>query len=381
MVHGSPSVRVLHVIPWVTSGGVERRRLELARALDPSRFEQRVVCLNARDTLQADFEKAGVSVLAIGGTGSPFDWRSIWRVAQEARTFRPHIIHGAVFEGVTLASLAGRLARVPRVVIEEISDGEHRTRRAQQLFRLYALAANECVAVSEYAKQQLVDTGIAPERVRVIVNGVSTPTAPTAEAAGAARAAWNIADTDIVIVTIGRLHNEHKRISDLIEAVALVRRSEPRIRLLVVGGGNELESLQEHARRHGVSESVSFVGYQPDVGLPLALADVFALASARESFGLVAVEAMLAGLPVVASAVGGLREIVADAETGFLVPPFQPARLADALARLCEDRALRQRLGAAGKLRARARFSAERYVADVTRLYDELSYSCLGYTS
>jgi L-malate glycosyltransferase len=365
--------RVLHVIPWVTSGGVERRRLELARALDPTHFEQRVICLEARETLRADFERAGVPVISIGGSGSVLDYRSIWRVTQEARAFAPDVIHGAVFEGVTLASLAGRLARVPRVVIEEISDGENRSKRAQALFRLYALLSDECIAVSHYAKQQLVDTGIPERRIRVIVNGVSAPNLPSEAGRAELRAEWNIGEGDLVVCTIGRLHNEHKRLTDLIEAVALAQRSDARLKLLIVGGGNERPALEQHAERQGIAERVTFTGYQTDVGLALSVADVFALASARESFGLVAVEAMLAGLPVVATSVGGLREIVADGETGYLVPPFAPDRFAQALLELCASAELRRRMGDAGRVRGEARFSAQRYVEQVADLYRSLA--------
>jgi L-malate glycosyltransferase len=372
MPSAAARIRVLHVLPWVTSGGVERRRLELARGLGADEFEQRVVCLEARETLAAEFARAGVDVLPIGGTGSLADLKSMARVVRVAREFAPHVIHGAVFEGVTLASTAGRLAGVRRVVVEEISDGENRSGRARQLFRLYALAASRCVAVSEYAKQQLVETGIPAGRIQVIVNGVSAPACHSEAALEEARARWGISADDLVVVTIGRLLNEHKRFTDLIEAVALALPQAPRLKLLVVGGGGELESLRQHAARHGVEQRVSFAGYQPDVSLPLRLGQMFALTSSRESFGLVAVEAMLASLPVVATAVGGLREIVADGQTGFLVPPFAPAQVAKALLRLGQDESLRTRLGAAGRERAEQRFSAARYVEEVAALYRHL---------
>jgi L-malate glycosyltransferase len=365
-------IRVLHVIPWLTSGGVERRRLELARSLEKASFEQRVICLSARDSLRNAFEQAGVGVVTIGGTGSPIDLRGIWRVAREARAFRPDIIHGAVFEGVTLASLAGRLARVPRVVIEEISDGENRKRRAQALFRVYASMSSECIAVSHYAKQQLIDTGIPAHRIRVVVNGVSAPSLPSDARKAELRAAWGVASGDLVVCTIGRLHNEHKRLTDLIEAVAIARSTAPHLKLLVVGGGNELPALEQHAASLGVADAVTFAGYQQDVGLGLGVADIFALASARESFGLVAVEAMLVGLPVVATGVGGLREIVADGETGHLVPPLNPPRLAQALLSLAVNSDLRRQMGEAGRIRALERFAASRYVEQVAALYRSL---------
>lgn len=366
-------IRVLHVLPWVTSGGVERRRLELARALDAKVFEQRVVCLQARDSLRADFLRAGVTVDVIGGSGSPWDFGSVLKVARLARAFSPHIIHGAVFEGVTLATLAGRLARVPNVVVEEISDGENRSRRAQLLFRAYAQLATECVAVSQYAKQQLVNSGIPSRHIRVIVNGVSPPVLPSPERVAELRGLWGLAPQDFVVCTAGRLHNEHKRITDLLDAFARLKAAVPNAKLLIIGAGQEQRALEEHARLAGVRESVTFAGYLKHVGEGFALADVFCLASARESFGLAAVEAMLTGLPVVASAVGGLREIVDDGATGFLIPPFSPPRLADALLTLARDPARRRNLGDAGRARAEALFGAARYTSEVDALYRSLA--------
>lgn len=116
-----------------------------------------------------------------------------------------------------------------------------------------------------------------------------------------------------------------------------------------------------------------FVGYQANPQPYYALMDVFALASASEAFGLVLVEAMFAGLPVVATRVGGIPTVVAEGETGLLVDPGDPLALANALLKLERSRSLRHDMGAKGRIRALTRFSAERYVADVDRLYQKLA--------
>ena len=122
----------------------------------------------------------------------------------------------------------------------------------------------------------------------------------------------------------------------------------------------------------GVHESVHFAGYTADPQPFYAVMDVFALASAAEAFGLVLVEAMFASLPVIATRVGGIPGVVDDGRTGLLVPPFSPERFAEGLLRLATDETVRRDMGARGQQRARAEFSADRYVADVDRLYQRL---------
>lgn len=130
--------------------------------------------------------------------------------------------------------------------------------------------------------------------------------------------------------------------------------------------------LQAHARELGVAERVVFAGYQYDTGLMYSIMDVFALASDREAFGLVLVEAMLYRLPVVATVAGGMKDIVADGDTGFLVPRKAPPELAAALEKLVRDRALRQRMGNAGYERGVEGFTAERFVRRMDEFYESL---------
>jgi glycosyltransferase involved in cell wall biosynthesis len=176
---------------------------------------------------------------------------------------------------------------------------------------------------------------------------------------------------DLVLVTTGRLHDGHKRVSDILRAVAGLRPAIP-AKLIVVGDGPDRQRLEALARELGIAEAVHFVGFQAQPRLFLDLADLFVLASAREGFGLVLVEAMFAGLPVVATAVGGIPNVIADGTTGILVPPEAPKAIVQAIVRLHADAALRQGLAAAGQAAALRQFTAGRYVADVDALYTRM---------
>lgn len=367
-------LRVLHCLQRIDSGGPEVRRLSLARGLEPRRYEQRVLCTQACGGLPSQFQAAGVHVTEVGSFDSILDPRPYQNALAAVRRFRPHIIHGAVYEGIALAAIAGRLGRVPIVIAEETSDPVKRSWRGNALMRVLTGLAHRVVAVSPATQKYLRQRIYLPaSKVILINNGVTE--APTADASSvqSLREQLGIEHTDLIIGTVGRLYDEHKRQSDLIRALPLVRQAHPEARLLIVGAGQDERTLRALAQALGVSKQVVFAGYQPDPTPLYQMMDVFALASQWEAFGLVLVEAMFAGLPVVATRVGGIPSIVNERETGFLVPPSDPAAIADALLALCRDAALRERMGAAGLTRARAQFTAERYVREVDALYQALA--------
>jgi glycosyltransferase involved in cell wall biosynthesis len=230
------------------------------------------------------------------------------------------------------------------------------------------------VAVSPAVERYLVDRIRVPrDKVTLIDNGaVESP--PVAAATFALlRDRFDLIAGEPVIGTVCRLFDHHKRVSDLIRALPLVRQHHPTARLLVVGDGQDREMLQDLAARLGVSKVVVFTGHLPDPRPFYGLMDVFALASAYEAFGIVLVEAMFAGVPVVATRVGGVPHVVADGDTGLLVEPGQPEALAARLTELLGDPERRRVMGEEGRRRARRYFSAERYVADVDALYQRLA--------
>jgi len=365
-------IRVLHCLNLLIPGGVERLRMSIFTRLPRDRFEHRVICTEILDDAYADRMRAvGVEIVAVGAVGSVLRPHRYRIAAREIDSWRPDIVHGAVIEGYTLASVVGRWKRAPVVIMEETSDPQNRRWKGHVLARTMAAFADLCVAVSPGVGRYLTETIHVPRsKVTVINNGVEQPTVPTSDALAALRAEYGIHDGDRVIGSVGRMADEsHKCFGDLIRALALLRDLAD-VKLVLVGDGPERPGLERLASDLGVSDRVLFAGFQLDTGPFYALMDVFALASAREAFGLVNAEAMRCGLPVVATAVGGIPDVVLDGETGLLVPPRDTAALAAALRRVLNDDVLRHWLGAAGKVRADRLFSAERYVGDIEELYD-----------
>jgi len=163
-----------------------------------------------------------------------------------------------------------------------------------------------------------------------------------------------------------------KGIVYLLEAVRLLRPEIPQVRLEIAGSGPEQARLQTQARRLGLEGCVCFLGWRADVRDLMSQWDVFVLPSLEEGFGLAAAEAMAAGLPVVASAVGGLQEIVQDGETGYLVPPRDPVLLAARLRSLLLNPGLQNAMGTAARARVREQFSPPKMVHAITEIYDGL---------
>lgn len=370
-------VRVVHCLEQMRSGGVERRRLSLARGLDPTLFKQAVICTEVSASLREQFEKAGCPVFAIGPMRHGVDWRQIRRAAQLLRELEPDIAHGAVFEGVILAVLGGRLARVPTIVAEETISPVGRRLGGHLYFRLLTGLADEVIAISQGVSDYLTKTIRLPHsKVRLIYNGVAEPQPSSVAKLESVRREFGLLPEMQLLGTVSRLAaprghapDAHKRISDAIVAMKFIARNLPNARLMIVGDGPARPFLENKATREGVRDRVIFAGFQSNTRPFLEIIDVLLLPSETEGLPLVLVEAMLASKPVIATDVAGSNEVVVPGETGFLVPVGVPESLAEKATELLQDRELRASMGAAGCRRARSLFSEERYIREVATMY------------
>ena len=367
-------IKVFHFLFRVGSGGVEQRRLSLARKLDPERYDQKLICTDAWGGLPEQFADAGCEVIDVGQIRHIADVCVYRNALKHIQQWQPDIIHGAVYEGVALAAIAGRLGKVPIIIGEETSDPVNRRWSGHLLYRILSSMTHHMVAVSPAVRDYLIKKiHIPASKVTLINNGVAEPPAASAVEVMALRERYGLTNAHFVIGTVGRLLDSHKRVSDLIRALLIVREYCPHACLLVVGSGPDESMLRQLASDLQVADAVHFAGYQVNPQPYYALMDVFTLASAAEAFGLVLVEAMFAELPVVATRVGGIPTVVLEGDTGLLVEPGEPSSLANALLKLESSSDLRSGMGKKGRTRALARFSAARYVDDVDQLYQRLA--------
>jgi glycosyltransferase involved in cell wall biosynthesis len=367
-------IRVLNIIETISSGGVERRRLSMAKLLDKSTFELKIICTNSYGSFADEIRKQGVEVIEIGSLTNFIDVKQHLKVQKIITDFNPHIIHGAIFEGITMAAINGFWKRVPIIILEETSDPQTRSWRGNVLMKILTLSAHKVIGVSPAATNYLINTlKISKNKVELITNGIATPRTVHSEETAMLKKQLKISEDEIVIGSVGRMTDDsNKRFSDLIRAFAILVKKELPVKLILVGDGVEKNKYIQQVVDLGIQKQVFFAGYQADTSLYYSLFDVFSLVSSHESFGLVLAEAMFHKLPIVATKVGGMKYIVDENETGFLVEKYDVQSIASKLEILCENKQLRQEFGQKGLLKATQNYTEKRYVDNIKEFYSNL---------
>jgi glycosyltransferase involved in cell wall biosynthesis len=375
------SGRVLITIPHLAPWGTEAQTLLLARALVEGGREVRVCCFYGHDAgVVGEFREAGVAVSLLGLRREQGLAPLLRRLAAEISRERPDVLHAQYLTPGLPALLAGRWSRVPRVFATVHHCGAGFGARERLLMRVAAglsatvFCVSRAVERSWFGSSTLFEAGMGrrPPRHCTLYNALAP--APAGAAAGGGQrallAALGLGERGVVGV-VGRLSRE-KGHDTLLAALPAIAARHPGAQLLVVGSGPEEARLRLRADALGVAGSVVWAGWRSRVELQAlrGAMDVAVVPSTSEGFGLSAAEAAAAGLPVVATAVGGLPEVVDHGVTGLLVPAGDPAALAAAIGRLLEDEALRRSFGAAGRRVAAERFSYARYAGLVSAVYN-----------
>jgi len=365
-----PRVRVAYMAHAYMVGGAEEMVLNLVRHL-PRRFEPLVCCINQAGPIGEEIRATGVPFSVLGlnpGIRRPLDVGGIRRYLREAR---PHIVHTFLLTASLYGRLAAILERVPIVIGTEVNIYQNK-RRVHALAERLLMNRTACVIASAesvkdfYVRQIHAD----PAKVDVIYNAVDWSQLQTSRSREDVRASLGLEPGTRVVGVIARL-TEQKGHRFLFEA--LQRPSLTGVQAIVVGDGDRREALRQQAAACGLEGRVRFLGARRDLGDLLSAMDVFVLPSLWEGLPLSLVLAMGAGLPVVATAVAGIPEVVQNGRTGLLVPPGDAGALADALERVCSDSDLAASLGRCGKAAVLPRFGVDGYVDAVTSLYDRLA--------
>jgi len=271
----------------------------------------------------------------------------------------------------TYGSIASWVTRVPMIATVH---GKHyygdRWRR-RMAYRFVARRALRMVAVAEDIRRFLIDRiGVPREKVRTVYNGIDIKTACSEEDGLRVRRELGIRETTPVLGTIANLYPV-KGHTFLLKAAAEVAKAVPQAVWLLAGRGQLLGELQDEAHQLGIADRVRFLGFRDDPAALLQAMDVFILPSLSEGLPVAVLEAMAAGKPVVATDVGGNRELIVDGRMGFLVPPRDPGTLAARTITLLTDKSLADRYAAEGQARVREEFSLERMVSAYEKLYAE----------
>ena len=370
-------IKVVILVHLVGPGGGETMAVESAIHLDAERFD-RVLCVGRWHELE-DVEPAagmlrrvrasGARILHLHRSSRLAIW-AWWPLLRLLRRERVQILHGHMFGSNVWACILGRLARVPVVVCHEHmwSYGGGRLRALIDRW-LISRWSDAFIAVSEAGLRSMVDVErIRPQDVVLLRNGV--PALPPGDPLRV-RQELAIGPDQPVIVSVGTLRSE-KAYEVLIEAAASLSAPVPGLRVLIAGEGEERPKLERLIEELGMAEVVTLLGVRGDVPDLLAAADLAVCCSDFEGGPLAVMEYMSAELPVIATRVGGLPELIREDENGLLIPPRDSAALAEAAQRLLADPPLCQRMGRAGRALREDEYGIDVYVRRLSDLYTRL---------
>jgi glycosyltransferase involved in cell wall biosynthesis len=374
-------VRVVTFVDFLSCfGGAEHLALLIATRLDPDRFDS-ILCVS-RWPLTGPWKgdpSASPALDILEASPARFlplkrrrkvDIAALARLERFLRRERVDVLHSHKFGSNVWGTLVGRIARVPVVLAHEHTwsyEGQPLRRFLDR--ELIARGATRFIAVSQEDRRRMSEVeGIDPARTLFIPNGVLSSPEPTGRDV---RAELGIPATAPVVGTVGVLRPQ-KALHVMVRALARLRGRWPEIRLLIVGDGPERAGLQALATELGILDAVSFLGHRSDVPDVLRAIDVAVSCSDFEGSPLAVMEYMDAALPIVATAVGGVPDLIESGVHGLLVPRGDPVALADAIGQALAEPERAREMGARARERRRSEFDIDTLIRRLEALYLEL---------
>jgi glycosyltransferase involved in cell wall biosynthesis len=371
MIRDTSGPGVMQLVLSLVPGGTERLTVEIAVRLS-RRFRMAVCCLDEPGAWAEQVTAAGVPVIALHRQPG-FRPSLGWRIAGLASEMNLKVLHCHHFSPFVYGSIAAMVDRRLALVYTEhgrLSDAPPTLKR-KIVNSVLSRLAGPSFAVAHDLRRHMIAEGFKASRLGVVHNGIEIPPRPDAASRAEARRLLGAGEDAIVVGTVARL-DPVKDFGTLIEAVALARQRIATLELVVIGDGPEEETLRQAIRRVGGEQAIRLFGYSSQVRTLLPGFDIYANSSISEGISLTILEAMAAGLPVVATRVGGTPEVIVEGQTGLMVPPRAPEALAAALVELAGRAERRRALGEAGRARVESAFAIERMIDDYGREYERL---------
>jgi sugar transferase (PEP-CTERM/EpsH1 system associated) len=365
-------LRIVHLLQGLDIGGLELMVVGLVEALDPARFECSVICYDELGSLVPRLEKRGVRVRLLQRRPG-IDVRYILRLFGRLVADRSDLLHLHNPTALFYGAVAGRLARIPAILYTDHGRDLASGRPVMLANRILARMVDRIVAVSNYGRRNLIENeGFPPGRICLIRNGIGGEAFDGPGRRRRVRASLGLADAQPAIGIVARL-DPIKNHSLLLSAMRSVLSHVPDARLFVIGDGPLRGALQSLAMDLAIARNVVFLGARDDVPDILAALDLFVLPSITEGLSLTLIECCAAGKPIVASDVGGNREVIQDGENGLLIRSGDERALAAAIVRLLTHPDLAASMGRAGRARFESEFTLEAMVARYRDLYESIA--------
>ena len=375
-----PKARLLLVITQSEFGGAQKYVYYLATRLPRNRYDVTVAC-GTGGRLIPKLQDANIDVIQIPNLLREInpiqDLLAFLHLLRIIRKKRPHIVHANSTKAGFLGRLAARLAGVPIVLftahgffLYEPFWGPEK-RFAYTLIEWLGARLSDCIiAVCEADRQKIIERNIAsPDSIFVVHNGLECN--HSAPAWDSRRFEQDSSEKGKIVGTVANFY-PIKGLRYFIEGAALVKQIMPEVRFAIVGDGEQRVELRTLARRLDLDPEMLFLGHRDDVLELLSLFNVFVLPSVTEGLPFALLEAMAAAKPVVATAVGGVPELIMDGQTGLLVPPRDPQALAEAIISLLRDPERAKAMGMAARQRVLSHFTVDRMIIKTEQIYRRL---------
>jgi L-malate glycosyltransferase len=354
-------------------GGAEVLVDRLARGLR-HHYRFVIVCLDQVGELGEKLARDGLKVVRLGRRPG-FDWRCVRQLSTLFAIEEIQIVHAHQYTPFAYSLATRFFGRRPPVLFTEHGRfyPDYPSLKRKCFNNALVESRDRIVAVGKSVRQALIDNeGLSPKRVRVIYNGISISRETGASMdRRAVRRSLGACDDDFIVLQVARLDpiKDHKTAIRSIQRAVQVN---PRIRLMIVGDGMERAAIERAIDDCSLAKSVLLLGPRNDVPKLLAAADAFLLTSVSEGIPVTVIEAMAMGVPVVATAVGGMPELITDRVSGLLVPASDVIGIADALIQISRDQELRKSLALRAKMEAENNFSEDRMIASYDQIYGEM---------
>jgi len=349
--------------------GGQRQSFFLARELQKKGYPFHFV-VQPGSPLYRKCLEANIPVLPITIRGE-FDVFATLKLAHAMKKKKCILAHFHDAHSVAVGSKAVSKAGVPLEVISRRVDFPIRSNPLSK--RKYRKNIDSIIAISEGVRTALIISGINPDIIEVIPSGIDFSPFEAPKSRDYLRNELSFENDDYLVGVVAHLAS-HKGHKYLIEASRILKEKAPKIKIIIVGEGPLRMKLDKQAHETNVSEMVFFLGFREDIPQILASLDVFVLSSYLEGMGSSLLDAMASRLPVVATKVGGIPEVVINENTGLLVPARDSLSLAQAILRLYNDRTLAKRLGQRGYEVVHQKFSCRGMAEKIISLYERLAY-------
>lgn len=368
-------IRVLHLITRLPIGGAERLIVGILRNLDPDRFESVVCCIQDRGVLADEVEALGIPVISLGLMKRHGHDRAVApALVKLMRDRKIDVLHSHLYHANLYGRLAARRLGIP--AIASVHNTYSRPRWLRHLINRFLAGKTYRITAGsgEVMRDILRHDKVAPEKLVLLPNCIDLARVESQLSPEEAKQQLGCAATDLVIGSVGRLE-EQKGHRYLLEAYARLLNMPGmparHLKLLIVGDGRLRDPLWQQANDLGIADKCLFPGMISALGDVYRGIDIFVMPSLWEGLSLAMLEAMAAGLPMVATEVGGAREVLGDDRWGRVVPPADVDALAEAIRKLAENPAARHALGTEGAQRVRDHYSIVALTRDLETLYQD----------